>query len=170
MGKKDVSPVSKGYGIGLGSIRSTRGSVYSCMDKVRAIIPHTHQESNAIQKRYIDQFQSISQAMQGQQSTFLVEDPATDSRFDVDHANELIKVYNFSMGEEDPIDITFADIRRCTNCRSIEEGCALVELACTAGCLALLCMHDRYRRSIREEVGCPHPTPPSHAQSGPRVI
>lgn len=145
MGKKDVSPVVKGYGIGLGSIKATRGSMYSCMEKIKLTTPRTHQESNALQKRYIDQFQSISQALQGQQSTFMVDDPAIDTRFDMDSANGLIKVYNYTLGEEDPIDISFADIKRFTNCESIDEGCALVELACNARCLTLLCVHDRYR-------------------------
>jgi hypothetical protein len=49
-----------------------------------------------------------------------------------------------------PIDIRFKDVLRFTNSASIQDGMALMEFACQAGCLEILCAHDKYRRRRTE--------------------
>lgn len=47
--------------------------------------------------------------------------------------------------------MTYRDVLRFTNCKTVNEGVALMEFACQAGCLEVVCVHDKYRRRRGDE-------------------
>lgn len=60
-----------------------------------------------------------------------VKDLAADTFFVSDPDNELIKLTEWTSGvEEMPIDISYRDVLRFTNCATIQEGVGLMEFAC----------------------------------------
>jgi hypothetical protein len=142
---KDVCAVKKKYGLGLTGISISRGSVYSCLSMIDAVLPSTAIAQSSQQHQFAEQYGSIANVIQTQQAPFLVKDINGDTSFSIDDENGLIKLSNWAAGVEESIDITVASLLYYTNCYTIAEAFSLLQLACAAGCLTMLCVYNRYR-------------------------
>lgn len=137
----EICPVKKGYGIGIGQITVSRGSIYSCVDKVSRCIGSSHLASNALQKELIDRYPGIAQSQQGVHSPFYVKALDAETSFAVDVQNGLVKVFQWAPGMEDPIDIEIQDALRYTNSLTVEDACSVMEasffrcVACVRACV-----------------------------------
>ena len=148
---KDVCPVAKGYGLNLNSIKLVNGSVYSVVEKLFKIIGSTADRSRDTQRRAIETYPSIAQVLQSTQAPFMVRDICRDAYFTYDSENDIVKVTQWTLGEEDAIDVSGRDAMRFTNSCTVRDACMLMELACNTECLSLMCMHNRYRKDRKDE-------------------
>lgn len=99
---KDLSPVMKQYGIGIGDMKILPGgaSMYSCLDKLRIGLMPTHVHALALQKEHIDTNWAIANCLQSTQAPMFVSDLAADTSFGSDPENEIIKLEGWSSGME----------------------------------------------------------------------
>jgi hypothetical protein len=147
---KDVCPVKKKYGLGLTGISISRGSIYSCLDMIKSTVATTAVMQSSHQHAFAERFGSIANVIQVQQAPFIVNDVNTDTAFSLDEENGLIKLSNWASGVEESIDITVSSLLHYTNSYNMEEAFALLQLACSAGCLTMLCVYNRYRVSRKD--------------------
>jgi hypothetical protein len=145
MTMKDVCAVKKQYGLGLTGIVVTKGSVYSCLNMIHAVVPETSTEQTHRQIKYSERYSSIANVIQTQQAPFMVKDIDRETAFSIDDDNGLVKLSNWAVGVEESIDVTISSLLYYTNCATVTEAFSMIQLACAAGCLTMLCVYNRFR-------------------------
>lgn len=168
-GKKDreICPVKKGYGMGVGGICVYEGvSLYSMVDRIRKALPCTLDESRTKLQAWQSKFHSIQNLLQTDRGPFFVREASTTTSVDLDvrHdcdggggmdddgslAERFIRLSGWSLDNNSPessqvVDIAYSDAISATNCPSIQSACALIELAASAGALSLVVCCNQYR-------------------------
>lgn len=134
----DVCPVKKGYGISPTSFRVANGSLYSYLNRLPVCMKATYGEILERQRSFVDMYPAIAQCIQTTQLPFFVSDTARDAGFGVDEDNGLVKVTDWSLGEENAVDIRFDDAMKFTNCPTIRSAVCMMELACRMGCFSMV--------------------------------
>lgn len=173
---KDLSPVMRQYGIGVADLRVVSGSIYSCMPKIRQAILSSHVLSLAMQKEHVERNWAIANCLQNTQAPMLIRDIVPDAMFLENAERGIIAISMWSIGGDDTvpnIHVRNSDVMRFTNCGTVEEGVAMMEFACQvrtmffvdallnersnspgahqAGCLEMLCMHNKYLKKRGDE-------------------
>ena len=154
--EKDISPVMKGYGMGVSSIRPLEGAtLYSVLDKLPKLMLPTLDKSRSRQTDWQNQFSSITKLVETNAVSFFIKRVNPEVSIEVDAkfsgAASQISLFGWvppearSSYDDSKIDILNTHAMKATNCSTIENACCLLEVAAAAGALSLIVCYNQYR-------------------------
>jgi hypothetical protein len=165
----DISPVAKGYGMGIDSIRFMEGaSLHSVHAHLRSALPRSQAAAKDRLTALKTQYPSIGETIPTDKVTFYVPEVSSSVRIEQDNRAEvqgcvpqicLFDWFKNSRGGSDQqqqhqqsgeagmcIDILTEHAMHFTNTQTADAACKLLELAARAGALSVLVVHNPYRR------------------------
>lgn len=157
----ELSPVAKGYGMGVNAIRVLEGvSLHSVADVLPVILPPTLDECKTRQQEWQNKFHAIRDVIQTERVPFFVKAASIFTSIDIDDSPGMadepkqIRLTNWCPNSASgrpcseagyAIDILYEHALHATNSDNIKSACSLLELAANAGALSLVVFFNQYR-------------------------